>query len=146
MSVVIAFTQADAVGWLCFAFGAAVMAAGVTVGLRTSFTQAPQRAAVAEAKLQEAQMRIDEVRDQLEATRSAMAAPNLEAATDPTMRVSAAVGEAGVSAEAASSALEQVQGIVSALPQDLRFAGMLVLVGTVLISVATIQFGGTSLF
>jgi hypothetical protein len=32
------------------------------------------------------------------------------------------------------------------LPENLRFAGVLVLVGTVLIGVATIQFGGTSLF
>jgi hypothetical protein len=39
-----------------------------------------------------------------------------------------------------------VQGIVAALPENLRFAGLLVLVGTVLMGVATIQFGGVSPF
>jgi len=50
------------------------------------------------------------------------------------------------SADAAKSALEQVQGIVGALPENLRFAGLLVLIGTLLISVATVQFGHISLF
>jgi hypothetical protein len=51
-----------------------------------------------------------------------------------------------VTEETAKSALEQIGGIVGSLPEHLRFAGLLVLVGTVLVSVATIQFGGTSLF
>ncbi|HET9287130.1 MAG TPA: hypothetical protein VFO26_06185 [Gaiella sp.] len=57
-----------------------------------------------------------------------------------------AVAAAGASTEAASSALEQVQGIVAALPENLRFAGLLILVGAVLMGVATVQFGDVSLF
>ena len=55
-------------------------------------------------------------------------------------------GAAKGKTEAAKSALEQVGSIVASLPENLRFAGLLVLVGAVLMSVATIQFGGTSLF
>jgi hypothetical protein len=57
-----------------------------------------------------------------------------------------AAADADTSAGAAKSALDQMSGIVGALPENLRFAGMLALVGTVLVSVATVQFGGTFLF
>ena len=44
------------------------------------------------------------------------------------------------------SALDEVSGIVAALPENLRFAGLLILVGAALMSVATVQFGGHSIF
>jgi hypothetical protein len=42
--------------------------------------------------------------------------------------------------------LSKCKGSLPPLPENLRFSGMLVLVGAVLISIATIQFGGVSLF
>lgn len=73
----------------------------------------------------------------------------LEIASTPGFESTAAAGtaqEASASAAAAKSAIEQVQGIVGSLPVNVRFAGLLVLVGAVLMSVATIEFGGVSLF
>ena len=65
---------------------------------------------------------------------------------DATPAATEALTVAGQSTEGAKTAFEQVEGIVASLPQNLRFAGLLVLVGTALIGVATIQFGGVSLF
>lgn len=55
------------------------------------------------------------------------------------------VAAAGAAAQA-SWALDEAQEIISALPEHPRFAGLLILAGTILIGVATVQFGGVSLF
>jgi hypothetical protein len=54
--------------------------------------------------------------------------------------------EAEMKAGQVKSTIDEVSGIVGALPENLRFAGLLVLVGTALMSVATVRFGGHSLF
>jgi gas vesicle protein len=143
---VIALTQADAVAWLCFLLGAIVLVGGAAIGLWTSFRQAPKKTEEARAKLEEARARIDEARGHIDETTSAAADFNLESVAASSARVSSAAQAAGASTDAARSAVEEIQGIVAALPENLRFAGLLILVGTALIGVATIQFGGVSLF
>jgi Sec-independent protein translocase protein TatA len=140
VSLTIASFQADAVGWVCLVIGILVLGAGMFTGLQTSLTEAPEKA---KDKLDEASQQIDEAKQHIDRTTAAMEG-GLEAAVATEAR--SAGQAAGTSADAAKSAIEQVQGIVGALPENLRFAGVLVLVGTVLIGVATIQFGGTSLF
>jgi hypothetical protein len=140
LSLVIASAQADAVGWVCLVIGTLVLGAGVFTGLRTSLTEAPGKA---KDKLDEASQKIDEAKEHIDRTTEAMEG-GLETAV--AAEAKSAGQAAGTSADAAKSAIEQVEGIVGALPENLRFAGVLVLVGTVLIGVATIQFGGTSLF
>ena len=146
MSLLVAVTQGQVVAWICFVVGIAVLAGGMAVGLWTSFKQAPQTAQTAKDKLTEARARIDEAKGHLEESASAAADSNLESMTASAEEATTAVTAAGMSADAAGSALDQVQGIVAALPENLRFAGVLILVGTVLMGVATIQFGGVSLF
>lgn len=120
--------------------GILVLGAGVFTGLRTSLSEAPGKA---KDKLDEASQKIAEAKEHIDRTTEAMEG-GMAAAVSAEAR---SAGEAaGTSADAAKSAIEQVEGIVGALPENLRFAGVLVLVGTVLIGVATIQFGGTSLF
>lgn len=140
MNFIIASSQADAVGWICLVIGIVVLGAGIFTGLQTSLNEAPEKA---KDKLNEASQKIDEAKEHIDRTTAAMEG-GLEAA-GATEAMSAGQA-AGTSADAAKSAIEQVEGIVGALPENLRFAGVLVLVGTVLIGVATIQFGGTSLF
>jgi Sec-independent protein translocase protein TatA len=140
LSLIIASAQADAVGWICLVIGILVLGAGVFTGLRTSLSEAPGKA---KDKLDEASQKIAEAKEHIDRTTEAMEG-GMAAAVSAEAR---SAGEAaGTSADAAKSAIEQVEGIVGALPENLRFAGVLVLVGTVLIGVATIQFGGTSLF
>jgi FtsZ-interacting cell division protein ZipA len=146
VSAVLAVSQADEVRWTCFVVGIIVLFGGVAIGLWTSFRQAPVKAQAAKAKLDEAAAKIAEAKAHIEQTRSAVAVSNLESSTVSAADATTAAEAAGESAEAAKTALEQVQGIVAALPENLRFAGLLVLVGTVLMGVATIQFGGVSLF
>jgi len=120
--------------------GLLLLGAGVWMGFKTSLTEAPE---TAKHKLEEASRRIDETKEHIDRTTAAMEGGLESAGATEAMSAGQA---AGTSADAAKSALEQVEGIIGALPENLRFAGVLVLVGTVLIGVATIQFGGTSLF
>jgi hypothetical protein len=143
---VIGLSQADIVAWLCFALGAVVLVGGAAIGLWTTSRQGPQKTEEARAKLGEARARIEEARAHIEETTSAAAGAGLEAVAASSAQAWTAAQAAGASTEAAKSALEEVEGIVAALPENLRFAGLLILVGTVLIGVATIQFGGVSLF
>lgn len=126
--------NADIVGWVCLIVGIAVLVSGLVIGLVVSLKTAPT---AEKQKIDEAKAKIEEAKAHIESA----ASPNLEAGG-----AAAAADAATASADAAKSALEQVQGIVGSLPENLRFAGMLVLVGAVLMSVATIQFGGVSLF
>lgn len=110
-------TNAEFVGYACFAIGAIVLLLGVAAGLTTSV----------KANAEAAKQKIDDAKQEL------------AAASQP------GVAAAGAAAQA-SSALDEAQEIISALPEHLRFAGLLILVGTILIGVATVQFGGVSLF
>ena len=140
------FGQADLVGWICLVVGVGVLLAGALIGVRTSLKQAPQKAEEAMTKIDEAQANIVQAKAHLEQTSVAVGEANLEGVGAAADGATQAAEAAQQSTEAAKSALEQVQSIVGSLPENLRFAGLLVLVGTVLISVATIQFGGVSLF
>ena len=142
----IGITQADFVGWVCLVVGILVLFGGVAIGLSTSRTQAGKGAKEARAKLAEARARIEEAKRRIERTTSAVSGSGEESLAVNATGATEAAEAAGESTEAAGTALEQVEGIVAALPENLRFAGLLVLVGTVLIGVATIQFGGVSLF
>lgn len=143
MTQVVALTQADAVAWACFLVGITVLAAGVGVGFWTSLRQAPAKAREARAALEEASEKLQQARRHAE---TAAAGSTLEGLAPGAAGGKDAAQAAQESTEAAKSAIEQVEGIVGSLPENLRFAGLLVLVGTVLIGVATIQFGGVSLF
>lgn len=110
-------TNAEFVGYACFAIGAIVLILGVMTGLTTSV----------KANAEAAKRKIDEAQQEL----ATAAQPGVSAA--------------GATAQA-SSALDEAQEIISALPEHLRFAGLLIVIGTILIGVATVQFGGVSLF
>ena len=146
MSLAVAGTQAEIVAWTCFVVGIALLAGGVVLGLWNSVGQAPQKAGTAKSKLDEAKSKLDEARGHIERTSSAIAGAGLEGVGDVAPEATEAVDEAAASTEEARSALEQVEGIVGALPENLRFAGVLILVGTVLMGVATVQFGEVALF
>jgi FtsZ-interacting cell division protein ZipA len=143
---VIALTQADVVAWVCFVLGAIFLVGGAAIGLWTSRRQTPRKAREARAKLEEASSRIHEARGHIEETTRAATESNLESVAASSAQASTAAQAAVASADAAKSAVEEVQGIVAALPENMRFAGLLILVGMVLIGVATVQFGGVSLF
>ena len=125
-----AVDNAEVVGWVCFVVGIVLVLLGAIIGVVTSLRDVA-------GKVDRAKQKIDET------------TAKLEVASTPGLESTAAAGsaqEASASASAAKTAMEQVQGIVGSLPVNLRFAGMLVLVGAALMSVATIQFGGVSLF
>jgi hypothetical protein len=144
--LIMGVAQADAVGWACFVVGISVLLTGVAVGLSTSLKRAPKKAEEAKAKLEQARAKIQEARGHIQRTTTAVAESGRESPTVGAAEANAAAEAAGESTAAAQTALEQVQGIVASLPENLRFAGLLVLVGTVLMGVATVQFGGVSLF
>lgn len=142
----LAVTQAQAVGWTCFVIGIALLAGGVFVGLWVTLRQTARTTEDAKKKIDEAKAKLDEAHKQIQRTSSAVAQGDLEGVAAPAAEATEAVNAADTSAQQARSALEQIEGILAALPENLRFAGLLILVGTVLMSVATVQFGGVSLF
>ena len=144
--------HAEPVAWFTLVVGILVMLGGVFGGLHISLTKAPssQSAETAKRQVEEAVSKIEVTEQHLEAARSELeviGSSALESGGQPDVSpATSATVEATASAQSAKSALEQIQGIVASLPENLRFSGLLVLVGAVLISVATVQFGGTSLF
>lgn len=130
---VFAAANLDVVGWSCFAIGAILVLGGTVTGTLLALKPA---AANATAKIAQAQKSLDDATTQLDRVGQA----NLESGgPDPKAAVAAKT-------EAAKSTLEEISGIIGALPEQLRFSGLVVLIGAVLMSVATIQFGHTSLF
>ena len=123
--------SAEIVAWVCFVVGIGVLFSGIAIGLFLTFRKTTRdvRKKVAEGK--------DKVDD-------------LTTAMTSTMR--AGPGQETAAAAAASQAnevkgkFEEIGELVGSLPENLRFAGLLVLVGTVLMGVATVQFGGQQLF
>jgi hypothetical protein len=145
-NLIIALAQADVVGWACFAVGIFVLVAGVAIGLSTSRTQARRKAREAKDRLADASAKIEEAKGHIDRASSAVSESTRESFAVGATGATEAAEAAGESTEAARTAVEQMEGIVASLPENLRFAGLLVLVGTVLMGVATIQFGGVSLF
>lgn len=135
---------APAVAWICFVLGTLVLVAGVWHGLRTAAPAAVSTAGVdvARSKLAKAADEVEKAR--LEITQ--LASANLTAGGPDTSPATAAADSAAQATQEAKSAVEQIQGTIAALPENVRFPGFLVLVGAALMSVATVQFGGISLF
>ena len=123
--------SAEIVAWTCFVVGIVLLLAGVVIGLALTFRKATKQV---EHKMRQVRAKVDEL---------------TETAVSGSLH-SHADHEAAATAEAAGadvkSALDEVSGIVGALPENLRFAGLLVLVGAALMSVATVQFGGHAIF
>jgi hypothetical protein len=137
-------TGSGAVALVCLALGFALIVSGTAHGIAVSRRES--KVAQVTGELEAAQRRFHDTRDRLES----MQVGGLEAAGADLAGASSQLHRAAVEAEstadAAKTAVEQISGVVGALPENLRFSGLLLLVGTVLVSVATIQFGGTSLF
>jgi hypothetical protein len=128
--------SAQVVAWLCFGLGVLLLLAGAVIGLVLSFGKAPKgvTAKDATAKVEDAAAKVQTLKT------TAVAGAN-----NPTSDSTAAAA-ASTQADEVQSVLEEIGGIVSSLPESLRFAGLLVLIGTVLMGVATVQFGGHSIF
>jgi predicted histidine transporter YuiF (NhaC family) len=124
-------TQAEIVAWTCFVVGTVLLLVGVVIGFYVTFRNT--RAQI-QTKVEEAKQRIEELKT------TALSAARADSASEP------AAAAAASTAEAAKGTLEQLQGIIAALPEATRFPALLILVGTALMSVATVQFGGHSLF
>jgi hypothetical protein len=123
------------VAWISFGLGAALLLAGVIIGLYMTFAgQVAKAKEKVREKVNEAKAKIDELK-----TTAVMAAQTASESTT-------AATEASGAAEAAKTTLDQVADIIGSLPEAMRFPGLLVLVGTILVSVATVQFGGHPLF
>lgn len=137
--------SAELVAWVCLVVGVLLVGAGVYHGWMTATqgsSKTKERLARARAAVEEADEELARGRAVASAASRGGQGESLAAGEALTQATGAAKGKT----EAAKSALEQVGGIVASLPENLRFAGLLVLVGAVLMSVATVQFGGTSLF
>jgi predicted histidine transporter YuiF (NhaC family) len=124
-------TQAEIVAWTCFVVGTALLVVGVVIGFYVTFRTAREQV---QTKVDEAKRKVEELKT------TAVAAARADSASAP------AAAAAASTADSAKSTLEELQGIIAALPEAVRFPGLLILVGTVLMSVATVQFGGHSLF
>ena len=123
--------SAEIVAWTCFVVGIVLLFAGVLIGLALTFRKTTKEV---QAKLKVLRGKVDDLKD---------------TAINGSLKASAdeqAASAAETKAAEVKSTLDEVSGIVGALPENLRFAGLLVLVGTALMSVATVQFGGHSLF
>ncbi len=123
--------SAEIVAWMCFVVGIVLLFAGVLIGFALTFRKTTKDV---RDKVMQLRTKVDELK---------------ETAINGSLKASAdeqAASAAETQAAEAKSALDEVSGIVGALPEHLRFAGLLVLVGTALMSVATVQFGGHSLF
>ena len=131
---------ADVVASVCLVVGVIVLGLGCFVGLTTKVAGAAKDA---KDKVEDAKAKLDDAQRQIVSVHGNFA---VMANGGGGERAEAATSEAAARTAEAKSALEEVGSIIGSLPEALRFAGLLVLVGTVLIGVATIQFGGTSLF
>lgn len=141
--VAMVLDNAEVVGWVSLAVGIGLVGVGAYVGTTTPATEtknAREKLDTAEKAITAAEERMREATTA--AANSQPGAENLVAANEA---AASAAQAATVKTAEAKTALEQVAGIVGSLPENLRSAGMLVLIGAVLMGVATIQFGGTSL-
>ena len=133
--LVAALSNIDVIGWLCFVLGLFVLGTGVVKGFVLDR---------ADASIKKAKSKIDHAKSKIDETKNHIQAAGVDGIVGADAQTSAATASA--SADDAKSALQEVGDIITALPENLRFSGLLVLIGTVLIGVATIQFGHVSLF
>jgi uncharacterized membrane protein (DUF106 family) len=128
-----ALKNPEIVAWACFVLGIVVLIIGVLDGL-----------VAAPAKAEKDKKLVDEAKakaEQLKAQREEAKVRSLKGET------TAADAQAEVATtKVEKSVIDSIGTIVASLPEYQRFPGMLVLLGVVLMGVATVQFGGTSLF
>jgi hypothetical protein len=141
--------------WACFFIGVALLLVGAALGtylaLTTKKAQADARTKVDDAKAT-VESALQSTRDviaehtsvQLAALDSPQAA--IAAVSASSTQAQQAASDAETSLTSALTQLDEVKELLAALPEPLRWPGLLVLVGAALISVATIQQGGVSLF
>jgi hypothetical protein len=129
--------SAEAVAWVCFGLGVVILLAGVVIGLILGFAKVPKT----DVSTKDANEKLAAALTHV----GTLQKVGVDAAKESTTNEGKAE-QATQAASAAESALKEVQGIISALPERLRFSGLLVLIGALLMSVATVQFGGHSIF
>jgi hypothetical protein len=126
-------TNAETVATVCFFIGAAMVVVGALVGLVMSWKELTTGGS-AKQKVNGALKTVEALKDT--ATKAA------ESTTAEPATAHSAEGKGA----AAESALKEIEGIIGSLPERLRFGAMGVLIGALLMSVATVQFGGHSIF
>src|ERR1700722_4588538 len=128
--------KANTVGVVCLIVGIVLVGAGAAVGLVLNVKPAGSRgsAGAAKSRVQNAIAKASALK---ETAKQAAVSTNPEPATQKK------ADEAGGEIE---GILKEVDGMIGALPESLRFSGLFVLLGVLLMSVATVQFGGHSIF
>lgn len=126
-------TNAETVATFCFFIGAAMVVGGTLVGLVMSWKEAKSGGS-AKQKVNSALQSVKDLKD--------TAAKAAESTTAEPQTADSAKGKGA----AAESALKEIEGIIGSLPERMRFVAMVVLIGALLMSVATVQFGGHSIF
>jgi len=124
-------TSAEIVAWACFVVGIVLLFAGVAIGLVLSLRRVTK----------EWHQKVTQLRGQVDDLKATAVSGSMRAAPDES-----AASAAEAQAAQVKSSLDEIGGIVASLPENIRFAGLLVLVGAALMSVATVQFGGHSIF
>lgn len=128
--------NASVVGWVCLVLGVLLVVAGAGIGLYLNMSEPGRGGAGGSAK--------DKISSALSKTVELKTeAKTAAASTTPEPEKAAA---ADTAASGIESVLKELDGMVGALPERLRFSGLLVLLGALLISVATVQFGGHAVF
>jgi hypothetical protein len=131
--MLLATFNSTAVGWSCFALGAILLVAGLVVGLEVNRKEIGSAGSV-KAKVNQAVSTVSNLTDK------GVSAAETEGKDSDAAK---AVEETGKSAV---DVVKDFEGLLKVLPERLRFAGFLILVGALLMSMATVQFGGHSIF
>jgi hypothetical protein len=129
-------TEAEISGYTCLGAGVLLLLVGAALGF--------VRSVGIRGSTDDAKAHIETAERSVETMQSAML--KAKNAAPESQDAEAAAKDATHAMSTAKSALDQAAAIINALPENLRFAGLLALIGTVLLSVATIQFNGVSLF
>lgn len=139
MTYLLTVTSAEAVGWICFVIGAIGVLTGGVFGVLWAMGEAHTTVAAASDKPKKEEV--------VKAAKSAVAELSDTAKTAAKEAPSEdKANEAAQKAGAAESAVADLAAIVKALPERLRFWGFLILIGGLLMSVATIEFSGHAIF
>ena len=139
MTYVLGVSSAEVVGWVCFIIGAVGVLTGGVFGVLWARGEAHTTVAAASDKSKKEEI--------VKGAKSAVAELSTTAKTAAKEAPSEGKeDEAAQKASAAQSAVDELAAIIKALPERLRFWGFLILVGGLLMSVATIEFSGHAIF
>jgi hypothetical protein len=128
--------KANTVGVACLVVGIALVVAGAVIGLVLNVKNGGSdgTAAVAKSKVENAITKASALKE---------TAKQAAVSTNPEPQTEKSADQAGGEID---GVLKEVAGMIGALPEGLRFSGLLVIFGALLMSVATVQFGGHSIF